>query len=134
MIQFLHKKIIKAKSLSYDMTDTLTKKQRSYCMSRIRSSRTKPELKIKRLMNHLGFSYQPKGILGKPDFADKKRKIAVFVDGCFWHGCPKHYRKPKSNRRYWLPKIRKNMARDRKVSSALKNAGWKAIRIWGHEI
>lgn len=116
------------------MTDTLTKKQRSYCMSQIRGSKTKPELKIKRLMQSLGFLYQPKGIIGKPDFADKKRKISVFIDGCFWHGCPKHFRKPNSNRAYWLPKIRQNKARDRKVSTALRRAGWKVIRIWEHEL
>ena len=116
------------------MADVLTKKQRSYCMSQIRSSKTKPELKLKKLMKSLGFSYQPKGIIGKPDFADKRRKIAVFIDGCFWHGCPKHYKMPKSNKAYWLPKIKKNMARDRKVSKFLKKAGWKVLRVWEHEL
>jgi DNA mismatch endonuclease (patch repair protein) len=116
------------------MADVLTKKQRSYCMSRIRSSKTKPELKLKRLMKSLGFLYQPKGILGKPDFADKKRKIAVFIDGCFWHGCSKHFIKPKSNRGYWLPKIKQNKKRDMEVSATLKKAGWKVIRIWEHEL
>jgi DNA mismatch endonuclease (patch repair protein) len=116
------------------MTDTMTKKQRSFCMSRIRGRDTKPELRIKKLMKKLGFSHQPKGIIGRPDFANRKTKTAVFVDGCFWHGCPKHCKKPKSNRAYWLPKIRQNIARDRKVTAALRRAGWKAIRIWEHEI
>jgi DNA mismatch endonuclease (patch repair protein) len=116
------------------MTDVLTKKQRSYCMSQIRSSNTKPELKIKRLMKSLGFSYQPNGIIGKPDFADRTKKIAVFIDGCFWHGCPKHFRKPKSNRAYWLPKIKRNKARDLKYSAALRRAGWKVLRVWEHEL
>ena len=116
------------------MADVHTKAQRSYNMSRIRGSKTKPELKIKKLMLALGFTYQPKGISGRPDFSDKRRKIAVFIDGCFWHGCPKHYKKPKSKRGYWLPKIRKNAERDKKVSAALKRSGWKVIRIWEHEL
>jgi len=116
------------------MVDVLTKEQRSYNMSKIRSSKTKPELKIKQLMRSLGFLYQPKGIEGKPDFADKERKIAVFVDGCFWHKCPKHYRKPVQNRVFWLKKINQNEKRDKKVSKALKKKGWKVIRIWEHDI
>jgi DNA mismatch endonuclease (patch repair protein) len=112
------------------MVDVHTKAQRRYNMSRIRSSGTNPELKIKKLMQALGLAYQPKGIMGRPDFADKKRKIAVFVDGCFWHGCPKHGNLPKSNIFFWRKKIQTNRVRDRKVNCELKKLGWKVIRIW----
>ena len=111
------------------MVDVHTKTQRSYNMSRILSFGTKPELKIKKLMQTLGFAYQPKNILGRPDFADKKRKIAVFVDGCFWHGCKKHCIYPKTNVSFWRTKIKINKLRDRKVNSELRNTGWKVVRI-----
>ena len=103
-------------------------------MSKIHSSKTKPELKIKKFMKMLGFSYQLKNIFGKPDFADKENKIAVFVDGCFWHGCKKHCRVPKQNNVYWHEKIKRNIERDKEVSRYLKRNGWKAVRIWEHDI
>jgi len=116
------------------MADTLTKKQRSYCMSCIRSSSTGPELKLRKTLKALGFAYQPKGIHGKPDFASRKHKIAVFIDGCFWHGCPVHYKKPKSNIRYWKGKIRRNVERDAEICRKLEAGGWRVIRVWEHEI
>jgi len=82
------------------MADTLTKKQRSFCMSKIRSRNTKPELKHK--AKNKGLEYQPKAF-GKPDFIDWKKKTAIFIDGCFWHKCPIHYKQPKSNKKYWMP-------------------------------
>ena len=114
--------------------DRHTKKQRSHNMSMIRSTKTKPELMLKRIMRIMGFSYQPKGIIGKPDFASKKYRIAVFIDGCFWHKCPKHYIKPKSNIDFWKDKIRKNVKRDRTTTKKLKKDGWKVIRIWEHDL
>ncbi len=116
------------------MADIFSKKKRSQIMSKIRSSKTKSELKIKGLMNILGFTYQPKNIYGKPDFANRKDKIAVFVDGCFWHGCPKHYVAPKSNRKFWRDKINKNVKRDIKTVKKLKKDGWRVIRVWEHSI
>ena len=113
------------------MTDNLTKSQRSYCMSRIRSSKTFPEAVIKKKFH--GFKYQPK-LFGKPDFADSKNKVAIFVDGCFWHKCPKHFKRPKSNKDYWKEKIKRNIIRDKKVNLEYKNKGWKIIRIWEHEL
>ena len=103
-------------------------------MSKIRSSKTKPELKLKKLMRKFGFAYQPKNIFGKPDFADKKDKIAVFIDGCFWHGCKKHYKMPKQNKKYWNEKLKRNIQRDKIVSSRLERDGWKVLRIWEHQI
>jgi len=101
-------------------------------MSRIRRSHTNPELRHKKKLKE--FNYQPKGLFGNPDFIDWKNKIVVFVDGCFWHKCPIHWNEPKSNKKYWLPKLEKNVMRDREIDLAYKNSGWKVMRIWEHEI
>jgi len=114
------------------MADNLTKKQRSYCMSRIRSSETKAELSYKSQNNSL--EYQPKGMFGNPDFVDWKNKIVFFIDGCFWHMCPEHYTEPKSNKSYWIPKIIKNVMRDAEIDLSYRNSRWKVKRIWEHEV
>lgn len=116
------------------MADVHTKEQRSYNMSRIRSVETKAELKLKKFFRALGFVYQPKNVYGKPDFVYRKEKIAIFVDGCFWHKCPRHFKIPASNRKFWLEKINKNTERDKKVTKKLKQDGWSIIRIWEHSI
>ncbi len=69
-------------------------------------------------------------IFGKPDFVFPRAKVAVFVDGCFWHGHPRKCRMPQSNREYWLEKIDRNIVRDKLVTRTLKDKGWKVIRIW----
>ena len=115
------------------MVDVLTKKQRSYNMSRIRSKYTSPELKIKPLMKLLGFEYQPK-IYGRPDYALRKAKIVVFIDGCFWHRCPEHFIRPATNKFFWDEKLNKNVERDKLVNSVLKKDGWLVIRIWEHSL
>ena len=116
------------------MSDKITRAQRSYNMSRIRGTNTKPELKLKKSLTVLGFSYQPKRILGKPDFANKKEKIAIFIDGCFWHKCPADFVAPAVRKTFWKNKISKNVIRDRDVTKKLKESGWVVIRIWEHEI
>jgi len=73
-------------------------------------------------------------LTGKPDIVFSRFKIAVFIDGCFWHGCPHHCRMPSSNVNYWNNKIEKNKIRDKKITKALKMRGWQVIRIWEHEI
>lgn len=73
-------------------------------------------------------------LTGKPDFVFPCLRIAVFIDGCFWHGCPSHCRMPSSNINYWNDKIEKNKIRDNKITKALKMKGWQVIRIWEHEI
>lgn len=115
------------------MADLLDKKTRSRIMSHIRSNGTKPELLVKKALRGKGFTYQPK-IKGSPDFVNRKKKIAIFVHGCFWHRCPKHYRAPSSNKNYWLPKIEQNIIRDEKNKTMLKNQKYKVITIWEHEI
>tara|TARA_Y100000590_G_scaffold397840_1_gene479655 strand:+ start:1079 stop:1483 length:405 start_codon:yes stop_codon:yes gene_type:complete len=115
-------------------TDKITKQQRSYVMSRIRGTRTKPELEIKSMLDGRKLRYQPKGIPERPDFASKKLKLAVFIDGCFWHGCPTCYREPKSNKKFWREKIERNRNRDKTVNRSLRKNGWKVIRFWEHDV
>jgi DNA mismatch endonuclease (patch repair protein) len=67
---------------------------------------------------------------GRPDFAWARQRVALFVDGCFWHGCPKCYRAPKHNRAFWRTKIQGNRARDKRVSAALRRRGWVVLRVW----
>lgn len=117
------------------MADVLTKKQRSYCMSRIQGRNTKPEIKLRRGLWALGLRYALHSRLpGRPDMTFTRYRTVVFVDGCYWHGCPKHFVKPKTNRSFWLKKIEANRLRDRSVSRALKARGWQVIRIWEHDI
>ena len=71
---------------------------------------------------------------GRPDFAFPKAKVAVFTDGCFWHGCPRCYTRPKSNRKFWDTKVIRNRERDREVSRGLRRKGWRVVRIWEHAL
>lgn len=105
-------------------------------MSRIRGTETKIEIKLRKELWRLGYRYRknPSGYFGKPDILLKKYCTVIFVDSCFWHGCPKHYRIPLSNVEFWKEKIERNRARDKKVNRHYKKMGWKVIRIWEHEI
>lgn len=73
-------------------------------------------------------------LLGKPDFVFHRHKMVVFVDGCFWHGCGKCYRRPTSNQAFWDQKLITNRCRDRRVSRELRLQGWRVIRIWEHQL
>lgn len=115
------------------MPDAFSKERRSQIMSKIRSKETKIELQFKELIKGLRFQYQPK-IKGKPDFALKKFKTVIFIDSCFWHKCPKHFRQPGSNRIYWTVKINRNVERAKEVDRQLKKEGWIVLRFWEHEI
>ena len=115
------------------MVDTVSKEKRSQIMSKVKSKETKLELAFKELLISYRFRYQPK-IIGKPDFALKKLKIAIFIDSCFWHKCPKHFRKPNSNVSYWKPKINRNVERAKEVDKLLRKQNWKVIRFWEHDI
>jgi DNA mismatch endonuclease (patch repair protein) len=77
---------------------------------------------------------QAANLPGKPDFTFSRRGLAVFVDGCFWHGCPRCYRRPHSRRRYWDAKVAGNILRDRQNSARLRRMGWRVMRIWEHEL
>jgi len=117
------------------MVDTLTEEQRSHCMSRIRSKWTKQEKTIHNYLKSRKIKHKmhPK-IKGNPDILFIKTKTVVFLHGCFWHKCPKCYIKPKSNKAYWLPKIDKNVLRDKENEKLLKSQNYHVIKIWEHEI
>ena len=70
----------------------------------------------------------------RPDFVFRSRRLAVFVDGCFWHGCPRHGTKPKGNAAFWRAKFRRNRERDRRDTRHLRRAGWQVLRLWEHEL
>ena len=71
---------------------------------------------------------------GRPDFAFPKLRVVIFVDGCFWHGCPRHGTQPRTNARFWREKIARNRQRDREVTRELRRRGWRVVRIWEHEL
>jgi DNA mismatch endonuclease (patch repair protein) len=70
----------------------------------------------------------------RPDFVFRKQRTVIFVDGCFWHGCPKHATKPKNNRAFWQRKLAANKTRDRVVTRTLRTQGWRVLRVWEHEL
>ncbi|MDF9832406.1 DNA mismatch endonuclease (patch repair protein) [Ereboglobus sp. PH5-5] len=119
------------------MPDIFTKTKRSEVMSRVRSSGNKDtELRlitIFRAHRITGWRRNFK-LPGKPDFVFPAHRLAVFVDGCYWHGCPVHYRRPKSNRKFWDAKIARNRQRDREVNRLLKARGWRVFRVWEHAL
>lgn len=117
------------------MPDVLTDKQRSYCMSQIRATSTKPEVLLRKSLWRLGYRYRITSRLqGKPDLVFGSRRVVVFVDGCFWHKCPKHFVPPKTRADFWRVKIDANVERDRRNTKVLRSQGWRVIRIWEHEI
>ena len=117
------------------MADNLTKKQRQYCMSRIKSTGTTPETTVRKMIWSRGYRYRiGHKLKGRPDIVFPSYGIAVFIDGCFWHGCSKHCRMPLSNTQYWKQKIADNKKRDKKNSRQLKKAGWMVIRVWEHSV
>lgn len=104
-----------------------------------RRTGTKPEMRLRSALHRRGLRFR-KDLLVRagdvrvhPDVTFTRWKVAVFVDGCFWHGCPEHQHIPKSNTDYWIPKLAANVERDRRVDAALEDAGWAVVRIWEHE-
>lgn len=118
-----------------EYTDVMTPAQRSRCMSRIRGKNTKPEVKIRKALWRKGVRYRIHyKLVGRPDIVFIRKRIAVFIDGCFWHGCPEHGVRPKSNADFWKKKIQKNIERDKIVNGKLIEEGWAVLRFWEHEI
>src|ERR1700682_862533 len=115
------------------MVDSFSAAERSSCMARIRSrGNTTTESKLIALLRAskiTGWRRRAK-IFGNPDLVWRDAKIAVFVDGCFWHSCPRHGRAPNSRRDYWVPKLARNVRRDRAVSRKLRAIGWRVARVW----
>jgi DNA mismatch endonuclease Vsr len=96
---------------------------------------TEQKLRMMLVSNGIsGWRLLPKGIVGNPDFIFPDISLAVFVDGCFWHGCPQCYHRPLSNRKYWDAKIKRNIERDKRLRAKLRRAGWSIIRTWEHEL
>lgn len=133
------------------MSDVFSKAKRSEVMSRIRSQGNKDtELALARLFRAHGITgwrrqiqirtsprsspQRGKELTVRPDFLFPKLRLAVFVDGCFWHGCPRHATQPKNNADFWLRKFAANKARDQLVSRTLRRTGWRVLRIWEHEL
>lgn len=135
------------------MPDVFSKANRSEVMSRIRSHGNKDtEMRLASVFRQHGIRgwrrqvslpLQARGSPARqdgsrgrvrPDFVFRREKVAVFVDGCFWHGCPEHFRRPKSRRNFWDAKIARNMARDEAVAKALRKTGWRVLRLWEHEL
>ena len=98
---------------------------------------TSPELAVRRRIHAMGLRYRvdfaPMGGRRRADIVFTKQRVAIFIDGCFWHGCPQHATLPKRNADYWVPKLQRNMQRDRETDEALREASWIALRFWEHE-
>ncbi|KLS76347.1 HpaII very short patch repair endonuclease [Neisseria gonorrhoeae MU_NG18] len=118
--------------------DKLTPEQRKKCMQSNKSTGTKPELVLAKAMWALGLRYRKNSgsIFGKPDFSFKKYKVAVFVDGEFWHGKDWEQKKAviKGNREFWIAKIERNIQRDIEVTGRLKAEGWTVLRFWSNDV
>jgi DNA mismatch endonuclease (patch repair protein) len=118
-------------------TDVFSKEKRSNVMSLIRGSGNKDtELRLIAIFRAHSITgwRRNSAIAGKPDFVFPRERLAVFVDGCFWHGCPTHATWPKNNADFWRAKILGNQKRDRAVTRLLKREGWRVIRIWEHAL
>ena len=119
------------------MPDVFSADRRSEIMSRVRGSGNKATEQALatffRRHRIVGWRRQAH-VFGSPDFVFMKPRVAVFVDGCFWHGCPKHATQPMTNREFWIAKLERNKARDRLVTRQLKACGWRVLRIWQHEL
>jgi DNA mismatch endonuclease (patch repair protein) len=119
------------------MADIWSREKRSEVMSLIRgrgNKQTEQALLAVLRQNKITGWRRHLPLPGKPDFTFPKQKVAIFVDGCFWHGCPKCYTRPKTNRAFWDRKRETNTARDRRVNCQLRRQGWKVIRIWEHSL
>lgn len=105
-----------------------------------RRTDTKPEVALRSALHRRGLRFRkdlPIRVEGRrpirPDIVFTRARVAVFVDGCFWHGCPEHQVVPKANPDYWIPKLRRNVDRDREVTMALEESGWDVVRTWEHD-
>lgn len=131
------------------MADVFTKEKRSEVMARIKGrGNQRTEIAYMSLMRRSGITgwrrhrliplctsqTRPVRPSVRPDFVFPALKLAVFIDGCFWHGCPRHGVQPATNERFWIDKIQGNMSRDRRVARCLRRQGWSVLRVWEHEL
>ncbi len=112
--------------------DPFSKEKRSEIMRSVRTEGTAPEMRLRRALWRAGLRYRTRTRIerAKPDLAFLGKRVLVFVDGCFWHGCPQHYTKPAANAAFWITKIEKNKVRDERNNQALEAQGWKVLRFW----
>lgn len=119
------------------MADVFTRAKRSEIMSRVlgRGNRATEAalIAILRRCHITGWRRHPT-LFGNPDFVFRERQLVVFVDGCFWHNCPKHGTRPATNRSFWRKKLERTSARDRLVNLTLRKNSWRVLRIWQHEL
>jgi DNA mismatch endonuclease (patch repair protein) len=116
------------------MADIFTKEKRSWVMSRIRGKDTGPERQVEKLLRKAKIRFRKHyKVAGSPDFALPEKKIAIFVDGDFWHGYD-YERRGKKLPKFWKAKIERNIARDRRDSARLRRLGWKVVRVWEHDL
>lgn len=116
------------------MADVFTRAKRSEVMSRIKGRDTKIERRVRSALWRHGLRFRTNYGLFSIDIAFPRAKVAVFVDSCFWHRCPKHFTLPKTRTRFWDQKTLRNRARDRLASRELRREGWTVVRFWGHEL
>ncbi|MCS7001964.1 MAG: very short patch repair endonuclease [Dehalococcoidia bacterium] len=119
------------------MTDNVSPEVRSRTMRAVRSANTSIEWRLRRALWRAGvrgYRVAPPAIDGAPDLVFPTARLAVFVDGCFWHGCPQHCRRPSSRQEYWHRKIDRTIARDRATTARLEANGWTVLRIWEHTV
>lgn len=120
------------------VTRPVTDAKTSARLSKQRRRDTKPEVALRRELHRRGLRYfvdraPLKGMRRRADLVFPRRKVAVYVDGCFWHSCPVHATKPRNNAQWWADKLAANVARDRDTDTRLIEEGWRVVRIWEHE-
>lgn len=105
-------------------------------MQSVRQRDTAPEMRLRRALWRVGIRYRVNRRIAnvRPDLCFPRQKVAVHVDGCFWHGCPRHYTRPRNNAEFWAAKLRDNQERDRRQTRRLEEAGWRVLRFWTCEI
>ncbi|QQS38898.1 very short patch repair endonuclease [Candidatus Woesebacteria bacterium] len=116
--------------------DKVSKAKRSEIMRKVKSKETKLEIEFRKKLWTEGIRYRKNNprYFGKPDLVFKSKKVVLFIDSCFWHGCDSHLRMPNSNQDYWREKISRNKKRDNLVNSHYNEIGWTVIRLWEHEL
>jgi DNA mismatch endonuclease (patch repair protein) len=116
--------------------DNLSQVTRSRIMASIKGKNTRPEVIVRKLIWAQGRRYRvhDRRVPGTPDISNKRCKLAVFIDGCFWHGCASCYREPRSNVLFWRHKLKANLQRRTKVKRQLKSSGWRVLEFWEHEV